>query len=127
MIRQSPALYDFMALDSSILIYGHEPMLLDTRRWVLESAGYKVATVSELMLAREAMAGGGLALCILCHTLTPEERRVALAAASHQPRLKTLTFRPTRQAMTEEAISGETIDVFRGAAGLIATTRKLLS
>jgi len=117
-----------MALDSSILIYGHDPTLLDTRRWVLEAAGYKVVTVSKMTVATEAMASGGIALCVLCHTLTPEERRAALAvAAAQQPQLKTLSFCTTQESLGEEETSGETIDNFRGAPGLIAATRKLVS
>ena len=111
-----------MALDPSILICGNDTTLLDTRRWVLETARFRVETKSALSSILAALEQKSPDLIVLCHTLTPDERSAILAAAAAiQPPVKTLSFNTTRQA-----VPGETIDSFAGAGGLIAAVKRLV-
>ena len=116
-----------MALTSSILLYGHDATLLETRRWVLETARFKVVTAVALPAVLTLMTQGSPELLVLCHTLTADERGAAIAAAAAlRPPVKTLSFCTTRQAIGEEGIQGATVDSFAGAIGFIAAARGLL-
>ena len=113
---------------STILIYGHDRTLLDTRRWVLEKAGFQVFTVGKMENAAKIVADERIDLLLLCHTLTAEERRAALVAATaHRPGTKRLVMMTTSQEVGLEEIEGESVHIFAGAAALIAATRKLLN
>jgi hypothetical protein len=116
-----------MALASSILIYGHDPVLLDTRRWVLEKARFRIATAAALPAVLAAMTQEAPDLLVLCHTLAPDERTSArTAAASLRPPVKTLSFCAMHPVASEEGISDATVDSLAGAEGLIAAARRLL-
>ncbi|MGI4826972.1 MAG: hypothetical protein ACRYFU_02090 [Janthinobacterium lividum] len=52
---------------SSILMYGRDNCLLQTRALVLQQAGYKVATIQQWS---GAQAHKKVNLVVLCHTLT---------------------------------------------------------
>ena len=112
----------------TVLIYGHDRTLLDTRRWVLETAGFRVFTVGKMENAAKIVADEQIDLLLLCHTLTAEERRAALAAATAlRPGTKRLVMMTTLQEIGLEEMEGESLHIFAGAAGLIAATRKLLN
>ncbi len=113
---------------STILIYGHDRTLLDTRRWVLQKAGFQVFTVGKMENAAKMMADERIDLLLLCHTLTAKERRAALAAETAlRPDTKRLVMVTTLQEVGLEEIEGESLHIFAGAAALIAATRKLLN
>ena len=117
-----------MSSVSTILIYGHDPTLLDTRRWVLEKAGFQVFTVGEMEGTAKLLADERIDLLLLCHTLTSEERRTIRAATTNlRPATKTLVMMTTSQEAGREETEGGSIHIFAGAAGLIAATRKLLN
>lgn len=61
-----------MARDS-ILMFGRDAQLLETRQWVFERAGLMVRSVSTLTAVRGALAGRRYGLLILCHTLSEAE------------------------------------------------------
>jgi len=67
---------------ATILIYGRVPLLLDTRRMVLETAGFCVLTASDIDRVEHAIEYEDIGLVILCHSLSVEETNVALAAVS---------------------------------------------
>lgn len=61
-----------MALQHRVLCFGHDLMLLETRRWVLEKRFVSVYVSSLGDLARVA-GGGGFDLLILCHSLSQQD------------------------------------------------------
>jgi hypothetical protein len=60
-----------------ILIYGRDSTLLETRRLLLASGGFRVNTVSNLVELRRYVERErpGYELFILCHTVPDEERQ----------------------------------------------------
>ena len=116
-----------MSLPASILIYGHDPMLLDTRSCVLQTAGFQVFTVAELANAAKTMTHQPIDLLLLCHTLTAVERQAAISTArTAQPQIKQLVMITNAQEAGQEKIEGETLHLFAGASGLIAAVQKTL-
>jgi DNA-binding response OmpR family regulator len=76
-------------MQSTILVYGNEPVLVTTRGLILERAGYEVFTAETLANAVLAMMNHPIDLCILCQSLTGEERRRILGTArALQPEIK---------------------------------------
>jgi hypothetical protein len=71
----------YMKLSPSILVYGRDTCLLQTRGLVLQQAGYRVAVVQDWF---ETHAHKTIDLVILCHSLTAQQRREALVAPSDQ-------------------------------------------
>ena len=65
----------------SILIFGRDPRLLETRRLILERCGYVVWTAGELATATLILAREDIRLLILCHTIAKEDCGLALALA----------------------------------------------
>lgn len=63
---------------SSILVYGHDQRLLETRSWVLELAGYRVVQAKNLAEAEARARAEPLDAAVICHTLNAEECREAL-------------------------------------------------
>ena len=75
----------------SILLYGRDISLLETRCWVLENAGFEVSTTLDPKEAAKRIEAAHIDLFILCHTLSAEECASILAAThSLRPRMKTL-------------------------------------
>ncbi len=109
-----------------VLIYGRDPKLLETRKWILERAGYLVSAVADLAAAEASLAAEGSDLYILCHTLSAEVRERALTIAHEQrPAMKSLIL---SQGDFAENI-GETdlvFYVFEGPRAMIATANKIL-
>jgi hypothetical protein len=68
-----------------ILIYGRDSTLLETRRLLLASGGFRVNTASDLPEFRSSVERErpGYELFILCHTVPKEERRIVEDMASH--------------------------------------------
>jgi len=63
---------------ASILVYGRNAELLETRRWVLERTGMKVTTTTDLDEMEDMLVNEVIDLFILCHTLSPEEGDICL-------------------------------------------------
>ncbi len=105
----------------SILVYGRDTCLLQTRALVLQHAGYRVAAVQDWFGTH---AHQGVDLIILCHSLTQKQRRDALDAASDQwPAARKLCLTPTKDAIDKDCL---TFDSFAGPEKLIETVGKLL-
>jgi len=80
-------------LSTSILIYGRDRKLLETRRWVLETAGFQVSTTAKPTEVYQAMVAQHIDLFILCHTLSAEDQGTALATAhALRPGMKNLVL-----------------------------------
>ena len=65
----------------SVLIYGLDPMLLKTRRWLLETSGYRALTVTHWSQFVCIPEQPPVSLLILCHSLDEESCSTALELA----------------------------------------------
>ncbi len=71
-----------MPIPTSILLYGRDAHLHETRQWVLEACGYQVCAASDLPGLTPVLALNNFDLLILCHSLSMEECGRALALTS---------------------------------------------
>lgn len=80
-------------MSTSILIYGRDERLLETRRWVLETAGFEVSTTAKPTEVYQTMVAQHIDLFILCHTLSADEQGSALATAhALRPEMRNLVL-----------------------------------
>lgn len=87
---------------SSILVYGRDQRLLETRSWVLERAGYRVVLAMELSEAEALVKTEPVEVAVLCHSLTTEESRAALAAVRRlRPNVRRLVLTVGATAVTD--------------------------
>jgi hypothetical protein len=63
------------------LAYGNDPILLTTRRLVLEKAGYRVFTTLEFSDAMSVLLNQQIDVLLLCQSLHYDERRGVLETA----------------------------------------------
>ena len=104
-----------------ILIYGRDAHLLDTRCWVLEQAGYRVLSVSDLSEAQQAAEVEEARVLILCHSLSRADCQAAVEMAEAvAPQMKVLTLTAGKAAYTEPSLSA-----FDGPRRLIEEVGKL--
>ncbi len=97
----------------SILLYGTDESLMETRAWVIERAGLKVRRTRDGVEVRRSIAEDRIDLLILCHTLTTQEVDRVLDEAHRQPASHTLVlsahvtdFPETAQDAVLSAFSG---------------------
>jgi DNA-binding NtrC family response regulator len=116
-----------MSPKTSILVYGSDPQLLKTRRWILERADYRVSTAMELDDIVQLFSVEQVSLLILCHTLSTEECGRALALAhSKRPPIQTLAL-TAGQSGCRLGSSDEVIDAMEGPVKLLNTVTRLAS
>ena len=66
-----------------LLIYGRDPLLLDTRRLVLQMAGFAVHSTKALPEVQTQLAtSASYGLLIVCHTASAEDRHALAAMAA---------------------------------------------
>jgi DNA-binding NtrC family response regulator len=117
-------LHDMMALPS-ILIYGRDPSLLDTRRWVLERAGYRVLTAQNLAETEHSVATEPISLFLLCHSLSPQDCEVAFARADKiQPEMKRLLITANTPVCAHRD-QDRLLSAFDGPKALVATVHEM--
>ena len=111
----------------SILAFGRDTRLLQTRQWVLESAGFRVLAVRELGGVCELVVSQSFDLLLLCHSVTSAERHEAIAAAqSAQPNMRYLSM--TKQTPLQAVRQRDaTISCFEGPGALIAAINRLFA
>ena len=111
----------------SILIYGRDHGLMDTRRWVLELAGYRVFTAQSLVEAGKIATLEPISLLLLCHTLSVEDCQMALELAdSVRPGMKRLLMTASKPRGLQES-HDRILSAFDGPRALIAAVRELLA
>ena len=116
-----------MNLPSSILVYGRDWNLLQTRCWILERAGFRVTAAMDLREITRRLSAEEVDLIVLCHTLSLTEYQDALTAARFlKPRLKSLRMAPSNFACS---VGPEdfTVNTFDGPGALVAAAKELLS
>jgi DNA-binding NtrC family response regulator len=115
-----------MAYQTFLLIYGKDPMLLRTRQWLLQSAGYQVETAETFAEVRKAAALHRVDLLILCHTLKPEDGESAAALVGGKwPESKCLALSSERDA-PEIDPCGEWLRALEGPQRLMLKVKTLV-
>lgn len=111
----------------SILVYGRDPQLLETRQWVLERAGYRVSTATELSDIAQLVPLDQICLLILCHTLSMEECGRAIALVhTRWPQVETVVL-IAGQTGCRPVSSSEVVDAMEGPVKLLNAVAKLVS
>jgi hypothetical protein len=67
---------------TTILVFGHDSTLLETRRWMLEAQGYQAITLTHARELKRIDGDSDVQLLILCQSLEPLSRAQAAALAS---------------------------------------------
>ena len=80
--RLPPSLEANMPTQISILMFGRDAHLLETRQLLFQSLGYRVLTIERLAELERIPQDPEIALIVLCHTLSAKERTDAVAQAS---------------------------------------------
>src|SRR5579862_7722187 len=81
------------ATQISIVMFGHNAHLLETRGWVLQSLGYRVQTIRRCTDLDKIPLTPPVSLLVLCHTLSPKECEDAVTRASSRwPEMKKLVL-----------------------------------
>ena len=65
----------------SVLIYGHDARLLESRKWVLQGCGYRALSVRSVGALNQVPLTPPIDLLVLCYTLSPKECESAIAYA----------------------------------------------
>jgi hypothetical protein len=116
-----------MASRSCILLYGRVPLLLDTRLMVLETGDLRVLTATDIDEVERIITTCDIDLVIFCHTLSTQERKVALAAIhALRPRLQTLAL-TSISAMPRVLSEIDVLASVDGPRDLIAVAKLLLN
>ena len=77
----------------SVLIFGHDTRLLESRKWILQSWGYRVLCARSLAAIHRLPLQPPVDLLVLCYSLTPKECESAIEHARLRwPEVKTLAL-----------------------------------
>ncbi len=117
-----------MPKSATILIYGHDAQLLETRCMILERAGYSVLTATGLDEFERIPACRRVDLLLLCHSLSMEDCGRSLALAhSRWPQLKSLTLTSGAKRCFTSTLLEQTLDLMEGPAQLLSRIGKPLA
>ena len=82
-----------MAKPQHVLLFGHDALLMRSRGLILNKDGNAVDSVSKLAELKNCLIGKSYGLLVLCHSISPAERRAAIALVlSIQPELELLAL-----------------------------------
>jgi len=110
---------------TSILIYGRDPSLLETRQWVLQSRGYRVLAITNLSALR-SVPPPSPALLILCHSLSSRECEAATALATFRwPAIKHLVL-AADNSRNPSGILGQLLHTMGGPTNLLSMVGALV-
>jgi hypothetical protein len=77
----------------SVLIYGHDARLLESRKWVLQGCGYRALSVPTLAALNRVPLTPPINLLVLCYTVSTRECESAIAHAKLRwPNVKELAL-----------------------------------
>lgn len=109
---------------SSILVYGRDQRLLETRSWVLERAGYRVVLALNLAEAEGLARTEPVEVAVLCHSLTANESRAAMVALRRlRPEVRGLVL-----TVGADVVDGEqeaVMNIYGGPRKLLETVNQL--
>jgi hypothetical protein len=112
---------------SSILLYGRDPLLLETRSLVLERSGYRIWTASALRDLEHLPDTKKIDILILCHSVPLEESGRALAfCQSRWPLMRCLMLSGPDSWCTP-GVPQLVFEIAHGPARLLSTLGALLN
>jgi hypothetical protein len=110
---------------STVLMYGTDAFLLETRRLVLTSTGYLVSCVLSLSDLEHFLRFRHPHLVVLCHSLSPEAQEQACRIVRRtSPESRTLLLSTYDGTMPKD---GAVVNCFEGPARLISAMAELTS
>jgi hypothetical protein len=110
----------------TILVYGSDEALLETRTMVLENAGLRVLTTLKRADTEAIIESGEILLVVLCHSLASDDCEAILTFANGRtPPLRTLVLTAGESKCSEHSPT-ESISAFDGPRKLIETVHHLL-
>jgi hypothetical protein len=110
----------------SILLYGKDTHLLETRKWVLQSRGYRVTATLLLSDINLLPLAPPFALIILCHSLTTQEGQAAIALASSRwPAIKNLVMLVDK-SRSPTGLLGQLLHTMGGPTNLLSQVSTLV-
>jgi hypothetical protein len=75
-----------------VVVFGKDPLLLQTRRLVLSRGGFNVAAIADLGEFTKFDVDA-IRVLVLCHTLTPKDQQTAIAVGQRANRgMKTIVM-----------------------------------
>src|SRR5277367_1703821 len=95
--------------DATIMIYGHDPLLLETRRLILERAGFSPITSLCLESATEIISTHEVDLLILCSSLSEGESRFLLTEVKRLGKSKLKTLALTKAELRFETMAAKVL------------------
>jgi len=111
---------------ASILIYGRDRQLLNTRRLVLEHIGARVLVAEEVSYIAQVEPDKPIDLIILCHSLSKEQCLDALAQArTRWPHIQSLSL-ISGQYGCQPALADHIADTAKGPQELLRTVAMLI-
>ena len=99
-------------MNGTILVYGNDEMLVMTRCLILGKAGYEVFTAQTFGNAMLVLMNHQIDLCVLCQSLSDEERRgIVETAHALQPEIKCVVI-----DFAERVVPMDGVELIRGLA-----------
>jgi DNA-binding response OmpR family regulator len=100
-------------MHGKILVYGNDPMLVTTRRLILEKAGYHALATTEFSDAMLVLMNQEIDVLIVCQSLRDEERQGILETAhALKPDIKCVILR-----FSGHDVSGKDAEIIEGLEG----------
>ena len=110
----------------SILIYGHDEQLLETRQWVLQSRGSRILTITHPSGVMSIPRTPPIKLLLLCHSLSAEEGKAAIALGeSRWPGIQILALE-ANVYRAPAGLLGQLLHTVDGPAKLISMVDELV-
>jgi hypothetical protein len=109
-----------------VLVYGSDPQLLATRRWMLEQAGARVLAATKLSDFSELAPDEAIDLIVFCHSLSKDQCDCAFADAhTRWPEVQILVL-VSGSCGCQPRVSDLVADASLGPAYFVQTVAKLL-
>lgn len=113
-----------MPTAASVLLFGNDSHLLRSRRWLVESLGFKVFATDNILTLHQIFTEHPVDVMVLCHSLSPEESERAKAMArEYSPGTRVLIL-----AVSEAHIGPENkcaVSVAEGPKALLEAVEQL--
>jgi hypothetical protein len=113
-----------MSVPLSIVLFGRSTRLLEIRKIVLESVGYRIYIASDLSAASHLLREKEIDLLIICRSLPMEDRGRAIALTYRWPMMRSLVLTNGGCGCCDNLLS-EVRDAVGGPADLDLTAGKL--
>jgi DNA-binding response OmpR family regulator len=94
----------------AVLLYGHDEILLFTRRLIFEGAGYQVSVAQELPQVSQLLDREHIDLIVLCYSLTRTECAIAGLIAKNRAEVPTLLITEYRDKGSRDCEMREVAD-----------------